>query len=243
MKSSASNDQKSRRAASKSITSMKQTGSMPEVAYQEIKRMILGSRLSAGQKLLYADLSRSLNMSKTPVISALSRLESEGYVSLKQNRGYYVKEFDPKEIAELMQAREIMEVANIDAVMGNLTDADLLKLEEIQKEYVKYYTDFYDEKKVALNTRFHLELARIGKNRFLLRGIENLYEWMHMRSRFYMLPPQRVKESAEEHAQMIHAMRERKKALVKRILRKHIRKPTRILLEDIHALELLSIWR
>jgi DNA-binding GntR family transcriptional regulator len=221
----------------------RQFGSMADTAYQKIKRMILSSRLVAGQKILYADLGRALNMSKTPVISALSRLESEGYVSQKRNRGYYVKEFDPKEIAELMQAREVLEVANVDAVMNNITDDEIAEIVKIHLEYREYSPHFFDQKKSALNSRFHLALARTGKNRFLMKYVEHVYEWMDLRIRFNMLPPARVKESAVEHARMIEALWERDRAGLKRLLTKHIRKPTGILLEHVEGLELLPIWR
>lgn len=224
-----------------SLPSAREFGSMAELAYQEIKRMILSNRLAAGQKLLYPDLGRSLNMSKTPIISALSRLESEGYVSKKKNCGYYVKEFDLKEVAELMQAREILEVANIDTVIKNFTEEELGEIEKIHQEYLEYSPSFFDQKKSSLNSRFHLGLARMGKNRFLMRYIDHIYEWMDMRVRFNMLPPERVRESAVEHGQMIKALRERNRAELKQLLREHIRKPTEILFQHVEALDILSI--
>ncbi|MFH1625819.1 MAG: GntR family transcriptional regulator, partial [Pseudomonadota bacterium] len=47
-------------------------------AYTELKGWIFSQRIVPGQKLIYNDLANRLGMSKTPIIYALTRLESEG---------------------------------------------------------------------------------------------------------------------------------------------------------------------
>lgn len=50
-----------------------------EEAYNKIKQMIFQQTLVSGQRLIYQDLSKILNMSRTPIINALNRLEQEGF--------------------------------------------------------------------------------------------------------------------------------------------------------------------
>jgi len=68
-----------------------------EKAYWQIKNMIFQQKIAPGQKLIYRDLSKRLDMSKTPIMHALGRLEQEGFVELMPNLGYSVKEMDIQE--------------------------------------------------------------------------------------------------------------------------------------------------
>ena len=72
-----------------------------EKAYIGLKRWIFNNQLVSGQKLTYQDLADGLEMSKTPIIYALNRLENEGFVSRKVNRGYYISEMDNGETPQL----------------------------------------------------------------------------------------------------------------------------------------------
>jgi DNA-binding GntR family transcriptional regulator len=55
----------------------KESMNLMEKAYRLIRNMMLQQKLSPGQKLIYRDLSEKLNMSKTPIMYALGRLEQE----------------------------------------------------------------------------------------------------------------------------------------------------------------------
>jgi len=213
-------------------------GSMPAVAYQQLKSMIMDAVLAPGQKLLYADLENRLKMSKTPIISALNRLESEGYVSLKKNAGYYVKGSQPEEILEIMEARVKLEVANIDFVIRNCTDSQLGELDKIHADYCKYVPEVYDKKKLLMNTRFHLQMARMGGNSFMVRYIEHIYELFDLRVRFAFLPSSRVRASAVEHEKLLDALHCRKKSELKSLLTEHLKQPIRIIRKSLRNLEM-----
>jgi len=136
----------------------KQNGSMTEVAYEKLKAMILNNWLVPGQKLNNPDLVKKLKMSKTPIISALSRLEAEGYVRLKQNQGYYISDVAPSEILQAMEARVMLETANMDAVVARVTDQDIDKLEKINEAYRIKLKPYFDVESLPLNLEFHLTL-------------------------------------------------------------------------------------
>jgi len=214
-------------------------GSMTALAHQQLKGMILSSQLAPGQKLLYADLENRLKMSKTPIISALNRLESEGYVSLKENAGYYVKDAQPEEIIEIMEARVKLEVANIDFVISNCTEGQLVELEKVHVDYCKYVPEVYDRKKLQMNTKFHLQLARLGGNRFMVRYIEHIYELFDLRVRFTFLPGFRVKASAVEHEELLQALHSRNKSKLKSLLTQHLKQPIKFIKKNLRNFEMI----
>jgi DNA-binding GntR family transcriptional regulator len=82
---------------------------MKEDVYLKIKAMIYNNELAPGQKLIYQALAKKLNLSMTPVIQALNRLEHSNLVRHEPNRGYFVGEMHETECRELYQAREALE--------------------------------------------------------------------------------------------------------------------------------------
>ena len=87
-------------------------------AYRRIKQLILNQELVPGQKLIYDDLAKRLNMSRTPIINALNRLEQHGLVVSESHRGFTVKPMDTKEAWDTFGFREAIE--NIRCGAGDL---------------------------------------------------------------------------------------------------------------------------
>lgn len=199
--------------------------SLNQTVYARLRELILSSELSPGQKLIYADLEAKLGVSKTPITGALVRLETEGFVYLKRNAGYYVRNIKADEMHEMLEARIKVEVANIDFVINNITNNDLDELEELNRIHSGYLPDHYDKKKSKYNVDFHLYLARIGRNRFMLRYIEHLYSWLSLEGRYTVVPPSRIVRSGLEHDEILEALRQRDREQVKILLEKHLRGP------------------
>lgn len=70
--------------------------------YLRVKYLILQNLLQPGSRLQPQQLGTLLEVSATPVREALSLLASESLVISSANRGYFVKEFDCREQAELL---------------------------------------------------------------------------------------------------------------------------------------------
>jgi acyl-CoA synthetase (AMP-forming)/AMP-acid ligase II len=73
-----------------------------ENAYQAIKNAITTERYSTNQKLTYGDLEKSLRMSKTPIVLAMSRLADEGLV-----RAEDIIDFAGNHLARYKKSRRI----------------------------------------------------------------------------------------------------------------------------------------
>ncbi len=78
--------------------------SLPEQAYQALRRMILNLELLPGEKLVLRDLAERLQMSRTPVREALVRLSTEGLVETIPNKGMRVS------VPTTVATREIYEI-------------------------------------------------------------------------------------------------------------------------------------
>jgi DNA-binding GntR family transcriptional regulator len=73
-----------------------------------IKRGVLLGRFVPGQRLIEADLTRDLRVSRGPVREALKRLAAEGIIVLSPHRGAYIRALSRREVPELMQVLRIV---------------------------------------------------------------------------------------------------------------------------------------
>jgi DNA-binding GntR family transcriptional regulator len=69
---------------------------------------ILSGRYVAGQKLIEADLTSELAVSRGPVREALKRLAAEGIVALTPHRGAYIRALSRREISDLLVVTELL---------------------------------------------------------------------------------------------------------------------------------------
>jgi len=209
--------------------------SLNQMVYNVIKDHILKSKFVPGQKLVYTDLEEKFGVSKTPIINALSQLESEGYVRLKRNSGYYVREVTFKEVEDLLKARETLELANLDLVLAMHTQEDLRDLERIHQEHIDYPPPTYDDIRVGNNRRFHLRIAAMGRNSLMIKYISHLYDFFDLRMKFSLsfLSSERLREADVEHGQIVAALRERNKSLLKKVFRSHLTASVKDILRHI----------
>ena len=152
------------------------SASKEELACRKIKEFMYARKLSPGQKIIYRDLEEMLGMSKTPITNALGRLEQEGLVVSTHNRGYYVKKLNKGEIVQLYGLRVRLEEIAVDYAIANARPEDLAALKEALKAYLDHDSEFYDSTRLKLDLEFHLQIARMGKNDFLISILTQFYE-------------------------------------------------------------------
>ncbi|MFT4295259.1 MAG: GntR family transcriptional regulator [Micropruina sp.] len=90
-----------------------QRGESARRAYAWIRRGIVAGELAPGSMLSENDLAGALGMSRTPVRTALGRLQDDGWVTIYPQRGALVRELTATEIRESAEVRHAMEVAGV----------------------------------------------------------------------------------------------------------------------------------
>lgn len=83
------------------------TRSSPDIVFDAIIEGVRLGRLVPGQRLVEADLTESLGVSRGPVREALKRLAAEGIVTLSQNRGAFVRALNRKDADDLLRVLEV----------------------------------------------------------------------------------------------------------------------------------------
>jgi DNA-binding GntR family transcriptional regulator len=77
--------------------------------HEHMRAAILSGELAAGTPVVEADLALRFGASRTPVREALRRLESEGLLQPRGQRGSVVRALDPDEVDCVFEIREALE--------------------------------------------------------------------------------------------------------------------------------------
>jgi len=181
--------------------------SLMEDAYYRIKHLIFNQTLVPGQRLVYDDLARMLNMSRTPIINALNRLEQQGLVVSESYRGFYVRPMDFQEAWDAFGLREAIETYAVEQAIQKADAEDMKKLEEKLYEHENYKPSYYDRKKIFLDATFHLQIAEMAKNRILKWHLKINLEHVYLRAKLDKYDISRMENAANEHHLLVKKMK------------------------------------
>ena len=78
--------------------------------YEELKRQIISMELAPGAPINEAEIALQLGVSKTPLREALTQLESDGLVDNIPARGSSISHITAREVNDVLQIREIIEI-------------------------------------------------------------------------------------------------------------------------------------
>lgn len=204
-------------------------------AYQKIKEMLYNQELVPGQKIIYEDLAKALQMSTTPIINALSRLEQDGLVILKYNRGYFVTEISEKEAQDLLDARHVLEEYSIKKLIGIYSETKIKYLEKILKQLQDYRPSSYTKKRLFMDAAFHVSIAEMAENQVVKELLNFIYEKIYLRYRTERIPFNRMDEADKEHTLLLHAIKKRNLVLALKVLNDHFVKVNKNLLLTIRT--------
>jgi DNA-binding GntR family transcriptional regulator len=203
-------------------------------AYNAIKELVAVHKLSPGQKLIYRDLEEALGMSKTPIINGLMRLEQEGLVVSKRNRGFFMREVSADEAEQIYDLREKLEEISIGYAIKNYDSDDLNILEQKLNLYKNYSAPIYDRKRLELDTEFHMQIAKMGKNDFFTSMIKQFYENIYFSLNVVYLTSY-IDNFKEEHELIFNAVKEGNLTEAKRVLRLHTRAARKLLVAALEV--------
>ena len=191
-----------------------------QVAYQGIRRMLYVKELVPGQKISYGDLAEKLNLSPTPIVQALKRLELLGFVTHEPNRGFYITPFSIKELEEVYEMRELIEPSLLASVIQNITRAGINDLKKAMEAHLSAERDFYLKERLFKNKEFHLTLASLSGKETQIRILQNLFDILFLK--YGNLPSSSLSMTDQEHQEIFDSVSVRSLDRAQRVLKNHI---------------------
>jgi len=139
--------------------------------YETIRGRILDRRPGPGGKLSLHELATELGVSRSPVHHALTRLVSEGLLTVKARRGYFVTPVTEAAVEDGYEVRLALELHAAERTVGALDDARVTRFRELLAATVEAISH---EEWDAANAAFHEYQVDLAGNALLSRFYRDL---------------------------------------------------------------------
>lgn len=187
---------------------MQSSKNLSQIAYEQLKQMILSGELKQGQAFSINAMTERLQISRTPITNACQWLEREKLLTILPKQGALVNTISIETACGIYELRAAIESYNAKRVFALLDQTDIALLEaSIEKQKVHAAAggikDFMDE-----DSAFHRHILEKNRNEEILSTINGLYD------RAYMLgitnsKGMRPTRSIEEHIIILDALKRR----------------------------------
>ncbi len=196
----------------------------------KLRELIVTGQIAPDTRLRAEGLAEQLDVSRTPVRSALALLSAEGLVNYSVNRGYTVRPVTIRDIFDSIDVRATLEaLACQQSVERGWSDEDLARLEALVQQsraIVEHgeWSESIERQWYEINRTFHRSIHHAAHNAVLRNTIRMtlIYPLLgdvarispsvaaHVPHRFRQLPttvPEHIHESQLHHEKIVQAIR------------------------------------
>jgi DNA-binding GntR family transcriptional regulator len=200
-----------------------------ERVYEELRTRLLTRRHAPGSKLSLHTLADELGVSRSPVHHALTRLVSEGLLTVRPRRGYYVSPVTARAVAEGYDVRLALELLAAERTVGRLTPSELDRFDEL---LVRTADAISHEEWDSANAAFHEHQVALAGNTLL----SEVYRSLSVNLMMQVIRGGRVEGHANlvtEHRRIVEAFHAGDVRAAERAIRAHVETGRRIALDAI----------
>lgn len=188
--------------------------------YEQIKQDIISLKYLPGSLIKERELAKSMDVSRTPVREALQRLAQEHWIVSGECRGMQISTISMKDVNEIKQIRNIVELSAVEwsvrngtsRILAGYLDSALSKMREIQDQYSFTKQDIY----------FHSVIVSEMHNERLLRFWRTIQEELTRTGLMALKNEGRYKQVLTEHEQLVDALWNREYDKVHTSMEEHL---------------------
>jgi DNA-binding GntR family transcriptional regulator len=185
-----------------------------------VRDRILSGDVAPGRPIRQDALAGELGVSKIPLREALGRLEQEGLLRSRANRGWFVPPMTLAEVEEVYALRLKLEPDALAGAALSAGSADRDAAREALRRLEAAVIDHADTVG-ALNRAFHLALIRPAGQPVTATILERLHMLSERYVRKHLEPLGRDERANEEHREMLETWLARDSAATARLARAH----------------------
>ena len=193
-----------------------------DLAYQTIRNKILRNEYAPGSSLTENSLCEELGLSRTPVRSALQRLEYDGLVRHEPGRGMTVSMFTLTDLLELAEIRIPNECIAVGLAVERMTDQEVEELGRCVEETVAAARERDSQRCFELDNQFHMMIARGSKNGWTQMIVKRLLEVSDRSTFMSKVDYDRMPVAAQLHVRVYEAIEARDKELAQQRMQEHL---------------------
>jgi DNA-binding GntR family transcriptional regulator len=191
---------------------------------ERLRAAILSGHFEPGERLGEERLARMMHVSRGPIRDALSRLERQGLVVIKRNKGAFVARLTPEDLDELYTLRLAIERLALQRACAEADAAEIAGMQQLVDEIAAHTRTGISEQLAAdLDLRFHDLIYQAAHHRRLRET------WSQIRPQIHILLLSRNVVDrdfrdlvVDAHQQLLDAIRDRDASRAVAILDDHL---------------------
>lgn len=223
-------------------------GSQAVKAQLQLRELILAGELAGGARIAELAIVERLGVSRTPIRSALMKLEQEGLLEALPGGGYAVRTFSERDASDAIELRGTMEglAARLAAERG-ASSVVLARARECVERIDEVLArarlnDAAFGRYVELNRRFHTLLAEMAGSAVVARELERVTNLPFASPSAFVVVQANTEHSRDmlvvaqdQHREVLGAIENREGARAEAIMREHSRIAQRNLRDAVRS--------
>jgi DNA-binding GntR family transcriptional regulator len=207
---------------------------LSQQVYGTLKRMILSGQVRPGEKLRQDELASELGVSRTPLLSAFSKLEKELLVETIPRRGTIVRRYTKDELIHLYDIRVRLEPLGARKATEHASDEEIAEL----VAHCERFSELTQRAQLSPEIKeedyfFHMRIMAMSRNE-LLYNIVSSYNVIVVANVYGFFKDPVV--SAGEHRTIVTAIRDRDPDAAETAMKNHVESSRALLLDhDING--------
>ena len=205
------------------ITTELQRPRLADQVYERLVGAVVSGALPSGSPMNVGDLARELHVSPSPIRDALQRMASEGLVTSNTNRRTTVRLFSRREVEEMLQVRELLEVGAARLAATRVTPKELKEMRSAAERCAQLFGDPAKKRQMLeLDGQFHRKVAEASGNQTLADEITRCHRQVQV-MQCVLLDPAKMKSGYSEHLEIVEALESRDPDLAEKAMRGHVK--------------------
>jgi DNA-binding GntR family transcriptional regulator len=204
------------------LPSVPRRQNLREQVAHALRAALVAGEMRPGVVYSAPTLAAQFGVSPTPVREAMLDLAKEGLVEAVRNKGFRVVALSARDLDEINQIRELIEVPTIAGLAGKVSAEAAERLRGIAGEIVAAAQQGETLRYVDADRRFHLELLSLAGNAHLVEVVRELRD----RARIYGVSELAGKgelgPSAQEHVELLDLIVAGRAVDAEDLMRRHL---------------------
>ena len=193
-----------------------------ERVLHRVRELILSGVIPAGTQLDEQSLADEMQISRTPIREAISKLNKEGIVEYRPYKGNFVRSFTAKQVSDLFEVRKALEGMATRLAVAKLTDEYLAQLKRtLHAVDVALERGNMAEYSLA-DSEFHHMVAHMSDNESLIELLDRLDMQIQLVRAIANRDPDVVNRTAHERPEILAALELRDAERAGQLMENHI---------------------
>jgi len=202
---------------------LKRPGMTADRVFRRLIEGILSGRIPTGTSLQEARLARAWRVSRTPMREAVRRAAEAGFVVLRPNRAPLVRALTPRDVRELYELRELLEMRALELAWPRYDAAAVAALEARAAAPRDTRAGDQGRHHLAFDLALHGSWMKLCGNSWLTADLEWLYQYLRIFQGWIARDARKLAAAYAEHLAILDAIKRRDRAAALQRLRHHIR--------------------